>query len=168
MCTLTCFFLPFHCAFLDGLFARELIVSDLHTLDRLCGCPVLRVCVALRQGSVGGVGCSVCRMIPRMVKTKKTSSICSIKMETCTMWRTSFFARLHTMCAVRSRRESTRGRTVQGGLDVPFCFGRTLLVSGLIPEAFMSRTWQCRCCCPSYHDGGKRRTKDKKNAKNER
>ena len=85
-----------------------------------------------------------------------------LKMEICTMWRTSFFSRLHTMCAVRSRRESTRGRTVQGGLDVPFCFGRTLLVSGLIPEAFMSRTWQCRCCCPSYHDGGKRRTKDKK------
>ena len=71
MCTLTCFFLPFHGAFLDGLFARELIVSDLHTLDRLCGCPVPRVCVALRQGSVGGVGCSVCRMIPRMVKTKE-------------------------------------------------------------------------------------------------
>ena len=81
------------------------------------------------------------------------------------MWRTSFFARLHTMCAVRSRREPTRGRTVQGGLDVPFCFGRTLLVSGLIPETFMSRTWQCRCCCPSY----KRRTMDKnKIAKNER
>ena len=95
---------------------------------------------------------------PISSSSSDTSGVGCLKMEICTMWRTSFFSRLHTMCAVRSLRESTRGRTVQGGLDVPFCFGRTLLVSGLIPEAFMSRTWQCRYCCPSYHDGGK--TKD--------
>ena len=54
-------------------FARELIVTEPHTLDSFCGRLVARVCVALWQKDVvERVGCSGCRGLNKFELSEET------------------------------------------------------------------------------------------------